>query len=285
LLAAACLASPASASDRIKVVASFSILGDLVKNIGGAHVDVVDIVGPNGDPHVFDPSPNDANLIADARIVVVNGLGLEGWLDRLITVSNKQAVVIVATEGIRPRTNGVDRSKDDPHAWQSVPNVEIYAANIRDALIKADPGSKSDYDANCAAYLARLTELDQEIKSTIAAIPPDRRSVLTEHNAFGYFSDTYGIAFAGLQGVSTDAEPSARDVAMIIRQIKEKKIAALFLENIVNPAQLRRIAEETGVKIGGTLYSDALTEASGKASTYIDLMRHNIQTIGAALKD
>jgi zinc/manganese transport system substrate-binding protein len=163
--------------------------------------------------------------------------------------------------------------------------LKIYAANIRDGLIRVDPGSKSDYDANYAAYLARLTELDQEIRNTIAAIPPDRRSVLTNHNAFGYFSDAYGVAFTGLQGVSTDAEPSARDVASIIRQIKERKIAALFLENIVNPAQLRRIAEETGVRIGGTLYSDALTEASGAAPTYIDLMRHNIQTIGAALKD
>ena len=285
LLAAACLASPAAAFDRIKVVASFSILGDLVKNIGGAHVEVADLVGPNGDPHVFDPSPNDASLIADARIVVVNGLGLEGWLNRLFTASKKQAVVIVATEGIRPRTNGVERSKDDPHAWQSVPNIEIYAANIRDGLVRVDPGSKSDYDANYAAYLARLTELDQEIRHSIAAIPSDRRSVLTNHNAFGYFSDAYGVAFTGLQGVSTDAEPSARDVASIIRQIKERKIAALFLENIVNPAQLRRIAQETGVRIGGTLYSDALTEASGAAPTYIDLMRHNIQTIGAALKD
>lgn len=285
LFATACLASPASALDRIKVVASFSILGDLVKNIGGAHVEVADLVGPNGDPHVFDPSPADASLIADARVVVVNGFGLEGWLNRLFTASKKQAVVIVATEGISPRTNGVERSKDDPHAWQSVPNVEIYAANIRDGLIKADPGNKSDYDANYVAYLARLTELDQEIRRTIAAIPPDRRSVLTNHNAFGYFADAYGVAFARLQGVSTDAEPSARDVASIIRQVKEGKIAALFLENIVNPAQLSRIAEETGVKTGGTLYSDALTEPSGEAPTYIDLMRHNVRAIGAALKD
>jgi zinc/manganese transport system substrate-binding protein len=284
LFAAACFAGPSSASDRIKVVASFSILGDLVKNIGGTHVEVVNLVGPNGDPHVFDPSPKDAGLIADAGIVVVNGLGLEGWLNRLVNVSNRQAPVIVATEGIQPRTIDAERSKDDPHAWQSVPNVEIYVANIRDALIKADPGNKSDYEANYASYRARLTELDQEIRSTIAAIPPDRRSVLTIHNAFGYFSDAYGIAFAGLQGVSTDAEPSARDVAMIIRQIREKKIAALFVENIVNPAQLKRIAEETGVRTGGTLYSDALTEANGAAPTYIDLMRHNIQTIGAALR-
>lgn len=285
LFAATCFAGPASASNRIKVVASFSILGDLVKNIGGAHVEVVDLVGPNGDPHVFSPSPTDASLIADARIVVVNGLGLEGWLNRLITASNKQVAVVVTTEGVKRRANSVDPTQDDLHAWQSVPNVEIYAANIRDGLINVDPGNKSDYDANYAAYLAQLTKLDREIRSTIAAIPPDRRSVLTTHDAFGYFSDAYGIAFIGLQGVATDTEPSARNVASIIRQIRERKIAALFLENIVNPAQLRRIAEETGVKIGGTLYSDALTEASGVAPTYIDLMRHNVQTIGAALKD
>jgi zinc/manganese transport system substrate-binding protein len=285
LLTAACLVGPAFATDRIKVVASFSILGDLVKNVGGAHVEVVNLVAPNGDPHVFDPSPKDAGLIADARLVVVNGLGLEGWLDRLIEVSSRRAPVIVATEGIKPRTIGVDRAKDDPHAWQSVPNVEVYVANIRDALIKVDTAHKSDYEANCAGYLAQLGDLDREIRSTVAAIPAGRRSVLTVHNAFGYFADAYGIAFAGLQGVSTDAEPSARDVAMIIRQIREKKIAALFVENIVNPAQLRRIADETGVKAGGTLYSDALTEASGAAPTYIDLMRHNIRTIGAALKD
>ena len=130
-----------------------------------------------------------------------------------------------------------------------------------------------------------MTELDQEIRDAVATIPPDRRSVLTDHDAFGYFSDAYGIRFAGLQGVSTDAEPSAVDVASMIRQIKGRKIAALFLENIVNPAQLSRIAEETGVKIGGTLYSDALTEANGAAPTYIDLMRHNIETIGTALKN
>ncbi len=168
---------------------------------------------------------------------------------------------------------------------KSVANVEIYATNIRDALIKADPANKSDYDANYTAYRARLTELDREIRTTIARYSPDRRSVLTNHNAFGYFSDAYGVAFAAVQGVSTDAEPSARDVAAIIRQIKASKIAALFLENIVNPAQLRRIAEETGVKTGGTLYSDALTDASGEAPTYIDLMRHNVRAIGAALKE
>ena len=284
LLAAACFAGPASALDKVKVVASFSIMGDFVKNIGGAHVDVTSLVGPNGDPHVFEPSPADARLIADAKIVVVNGLGLEGWLNRLIAVSNKQALIVVATQGVTPRGREDDRTRHDPHAWQSVANAKIYAANIRDGLIAADPANKADYESNYSAYLSKLTALDQEIRDTVMTIPPDRRRVLTNHDAFGYFADVYGIAFVGLQGMSTDAEPSARDVASTIRQIKEQKITALFLENIVNPAQLKRIAEETGVRIGGILYSDALTEAGGEAPSYIDLMRHNIKALGAALR-
>jgi zinc/manganese transport system substrate-binding protein len=279
------LVSPAFAQDKIKVVATFSILGDLVSNIGGDHVEVATLVGPNGDPHVFEPSPSDASLITDAKIIVVNGLGLEGWLNRLITVSKRQAVVVVATQNIKPRPNEVEREQNDPHAWQSVANVEVYIANIRDGLIAADPGNRADYEANYAAYDAKLIELDQEIKATVATIPQDRRSVLTVHHGFGYFADAYGVAFAGLQGVSTDAEPSARDVASIVSQIKANKITAVFVENIVNPALLKRVAEETGVRIGGILYSDALTEAAGEAATYIDLMRHNIRTLNAALKD
>ena len=284
LLAAVCCAGPASAADRIKVVASFSILGDLAGNIGGAHVEVVNLIGPNGDPHVFEPSPADASLITDARMVVVNGFGLEGWLNRLIAVSNKRALIVIATQGIAPRASEADRTRLDPHAWQSVVNAKIYAANIRDGLITADPANKADYESNYSVYLARLTALDQEIRDSVASIPPDRRRVLTNHDAFGYFADSYGIAFIGLQGMSTDAEPSAGDLASTIRQIRQQKITALFLENIVNPAQLNRIAAETGVQIGGTLYSDALTDAGGQAPTYIDLMRHNIRTLSAALK-
>jgi zinc/manganese transport system substrate-binding protein len=285
LFAATMFVSPASASDKIKVVATFSILGDLVRNIGGSHVEVTTLVGPNGDPHVFEPSPADASRITDAKIIVVNGLGLEGWLNRLITVSERQAVLVVATQGIKPRMRGVEREQNDPHAWQSVPNVEVYAANIRDGLIAADPADKADYEANFAAYDARLIELDRDIRQTVADIPQDRRTVLTVHSGFGYFSDAYGIAFVGLQGVSTEAEPSARDVAAIVRQIKENRIAAVFVENIVNPALLKRVAEETGARIGGTLYSDALTDAGGDAPSYIDLMRHNLRTLNAALKD
>ena len=225
LLAAACFAGPAAALDKVKVVASFSIMDDFVKNIGGAHVDVTSLVGPNGDPHVFEPSPADAGLIADAKIVVVNGLGLEGWLNRLIAVSNKQALIVVATQGVTPRGREDDRTRHDPHAWQSVANAKIYAANIRDGLIAADPANKADYESNYSAYLSKLTALDQEIRDTVMTIPPDRRRVLTNHDAFGYFADVYGIAFVGLQGVSTDAEPSARDVASTIRQITKSSCA------------------------------------------------------------
>jgi zinc/manganese transport system substrate-binding protein len=193
-------------------------------------------------------------------------------------------VVVVATQGIKPRTRDAAHGQNDPHAWQSVANVEVYIANIRDGLIAADPANRTDYEANYAAYDSKLIALDREIKQMIAAVPQDRRTVLTVHDAFGYFSDAYGIAFVGLQGVSTDAEPSARDVAAMVRQIKDNEIAAVFVENIVNPALLQRVAAETGAKVGGILYSDALTDAAGEAPTYIDLMRHNIQTLVAALK-
>lgn len=284
LVVAVCFSGPSWAADKVKVVASFSILADLVKNVGGDHVEVTTLVGANGDPHVFEPSPADASLITNAKMVVVNGLGLEGWLNRLITASNKKVLVVVATQGVTPRTIEDEGSRYDPHAWQAVSNAEIYAKNIRDALILADRTNKADYIDNCDAYLARLTALDREIRDTVTTIPPSRRRVLTDHDAFGYFSASYGVAFLALQGVSTDAEPSAMDVASVIRQIKEKKVSAVFLENIVNPAQLNRIAEETGIKIGGILYSDALTEAGGQAPTYIDLMNHNLKTLSDALK-
>ncbi len=288
LIAAAFITGPAAAQGPVKgpvkVVASFSILGDFVKNVGGVHVDVADLVGPDGDPHVFEPSPADASLVTAANMVVVNGLGLEGWLDRLVAAANPHALVVVATRGITPRQRADDSARQDPHAWQSVTNAKVYVTNIRDGLIAIDPANRADYEANCAAYLAKLDLLDRTIRDAILTVPPDRRRVLTNHDAFGYFSDSYGIAFIGLLGVSTDAELSAGDLATTIRQLREHKGTGLFLENIVNPVQLKRISEETGVAIGGTLYSDALTTAGGEAPTYIDLMQHNIRTIVSALK-
>jgi zinc/manganese transport system substrate-binding protein len=275
--------------ERLKVVATFSILADLVKNVGGDRIELVTLVGPNGDAHVYAPTPGDARKVAEARVVFSNGLGFEGWIARLIRASGTKAPVVVASRGVKPRQAGGDHGHDhghggsDPHAWQSVPNAKVYVANIRDALVTADPAGKAVYEANAAAYLARLDALDREVREAIAKIPADRRKIITTHDAFGYFEQAYGIAFIAPQGVSTEAEASARDVARIIGQIKRQKIPAVFLENVTDPRLVKRIADETGAKIGGTLYSDALTDEKGPAPTYIDLIRHNVRTLSAAL--
>jgi zinc/manganese transport system substrate-binding protein len=282
-------AASARAQDKLHVIASFSILGDLVRNVGGERVQVGILVGPNGNAHVYAPSPGDARSVADAKLVFVNGLGFEGWLERLVKASGTKAPIIVATKGIKPLERVGERGHDhdhgtaDPHAWQSVANAKVYVANIRDAMIAADPAGKDVYAANAAAYLARLDALERE-REVIAKVPADRRRVITSHNAFGYFQDAYGVAFTAPQGVSTEAEASARDVAAIITQIKKQKIPAVFLENVTDPRLVQQIARETGAKIGGTLYSDALTDDKGDATTYIDLIRHNLKQLAAALE-
>lgn len=296
LVIAACLlsfglAAPAAAQDKaqdkVKVLATFSILADLARNVGGDRVEVTALVGPNSDAHVYAPAPADAKKVADARIVVTNGLGFEGWMSRLVKASGTRAVPVVATKGIQPRkqAGGHGHSHDtaDPHAWQSVANAKIYVGNIRDALIAADPAGTSAYEANATAYLAQLDALDREVKAAVAAIPADRRKIITSHDAFGYFKQAYGVDFIAPQGVSTESEASARDVARIITQIKRQKIPAVFLENISDPRLIKQIGDETGARIGGTLYSDALTDEKGPAPTYIDMMRHNIRTLSAAL--
>lgn len=293
VIAAALLAlvSPAKAQDKLPVVASFSILGDLVANVGGDRVAVRSLVGPNGDAHVYSPSPADAKTLSEAKVVFTNGLGFEGWIGRLIKSSNTRAPNVVAAKGIKPRkvadahghSHGHSHGDGDPHAWQSVPNVKIYVGNIRDGLIAADPAGKATYEANAGSYLAKLDALDREVRETIAKIPAERRKIITTHDAFGYFKDAYGVEFIAPQGVSTESEASARDVARLIQQIRKQKIPAVFLENVSDPRLLKRIADETGAKIGGTLYSDALTDEKGDAPTYIDLIRHNIRALSAAL--
>ncbi|WP_425105196.1 metal ABC transporter substrate-binding protein [Ancylobacter sp.] len=304
------LALPAAAQDaapKIPVVASFSILGDLVKEVGGDRVAVTTLVGPNGDAHVFQPAPADAKKVAAAQIVFVNGLGFEGWIDRLVKASGTKAEIVVATKGITPREMADEDEDDhaaqghkdhdhakkgehdhdhggiDPHAWQSVANAEIYVANIRDALIAADPAGKAAYEANASAYTAKLEALDAQVKAAMAAIPESRRRIITSHDAFGYFGAAYGIEFIAPQGVSTESEASAKDVARIIRQIKAENIPAVFMENISDPRLVKRIAKETQAKIGGELFSDALSDDKGPASTYIDMMKNNITQLSSAL--
>ena len=309
---ASAIGAPARAEDaapaqKLPVVASFSILGDFVKEVGGARIALTTIVGPNGDAHVYQPTPADAKAMAAAKVVFVNGLGFEGWLDRLVKASGTKATIVVATTGITPRTgfedhddapagkkdkhgHGKDADKDahghggiDPHAWQSIANAKVYVANVRDGLIAADPAGRDTYTANAAAYLARLDTLEGEVKSALARIPEAQRRIITSHDAFGYFGEAYGLVLIAPEGVSTESEASAKDVARIIRQIKAQKIPAVFVENITDPRLTQRIARESGAKVGGELYSDALSDDKGPASTYIDMMRSNVRELSSAL--
>jgi len=274
------LASPLHATEQLKVVASFSILADFVRNVGGDRINLTTLVGADSDVHVYTPAPSDAKRIADAKLVVVNGLGLEGWLPRLVQSSGSKAQVVTVSAGIAPLKLG---SAADPHGWQSVPNAKIYVTDIANALAAADPDDAEFFRAQAKAYLEKLETLDREVREAVAKIPQERRKVISTHDAFGYFAAEYGVQFIAPLGVSTETEPSARDIATIIGQIKAQKIPAVFLENISDDRLIRRIAAETGSKVGGTLISDGLTGEKGPAPTYIDMVRHNIKALTSAL--
>ncbi|MGY2048666.1 metal ABC transporter substrate-binding protein [Methylobacterium sp. JK268] len=281
--------APAAAAP-LKAVASFSILGDLVHQVGGDRVAVSVLVGPNGDAHTFSPSPSDARKLADAQLVVVNGLGFEGWIDRLVKASGTKAPIVVASAGVAPIREedehghgGQGAHPIDPHAWQNVANAKLYVAAIRDGLVRVDPEGRATYEANAGAYLAKLDALDAEVRAGIAAIPEAGRKVITTHDAFGYFAKAYGMQFIAPQGVSSDSEATARDVARIIAQVKRETIPAVFLENIADPRLMQQIARESGAKAGGRVFSDALSEPDGPAATYIAMMRHNLREFTAAL--
>jgi zinc/manganese transport system substrate-binding protein len=293
---AAFVVTPAAA-EPVKALATFSILGDLVRQVGGDRVTVQTLVGPDGDAHVFSPAPADAKKAADAAVIFENGLGLEGWIGRLAKSSGAKGAVVIASNGVAPQKmeeeeegghshghdHGHGHEVTDPHAWQSVPNAKLYVANIRDGLIAADPEGKATYEANATAYLATLDALDAEIRASLAKIPAERRKIITSHDAFGYYGKAYGVEILSPQGVSTEAEASAKDVARIIRQIKAEKIPAVFVENITDKRLVERIAKETGAAVGGTLYSDALSGPDGPADTYVDMMRSNLRELTAAL--
>jgi zinc/manganese transport system substrate-binding protein len=277
-------AARAQTPGKLPVVASFSILGDFVKEIGGDKVEVKTLVGPNGDAHVYQPTPSDAESFKSARLIVVNGLHLEHWFDRLHSASGDRAAVVVATKGVKPLLDEENGRKGvDPHAWQSIANAKIYVANILAGLVDADPGDADYFRARAKNYDAALDETEAEVRAAVAAIPPENRKIITTHDAFGYFGQAYGFAFIAPQGLSTDSQPSARDIALLIAQIKREKVPAVFLENISDPRLMERIAKESGAKIGGDLYSDALSPPEGPAGTYINMMEHNIVALKKAL--
>lgn len=284
---ASMMAAPVSAQP-LPVVTSFSILADLVKVIGGSHVEVTSLVGPNTDAHVFDPTPADAKRLANAKLVVINGLGFEGWMDRLIKSSGYRGSVIVASRGVKTIQEAAGHGHQhghshshaaDPHAWQNPLNVKQYVQNIRIALAAAKPAAAKEFEERAQAYSRDLDALDQSIRERLKPIPVAQRRVVTSHDAFGYFAAAYNVKFYPLQGLSTGSEPSAADVVRIIDQIKKNKVSAIFVENISDARVLERITKESGARIGGTLYADALSAPGTAVDTYLKLIEHNAATI------
>ncbi|MEX0284780.1 MAG: zinc ABC transporter substrate-binding protein [Paracoccaceae bacterium] len=318
----------AVAADPTRVVATFSILGDMVERIGGEHVTVSTLVGPNGDGHVYQPTPSAARDVSQAEVLIFNGLEFEGWLDRLVEASNFSGELVVATAGIEPIAfeeghddhddhsddkhddhddhaedkhddhddhegeNHADHGDDhhghnhgvfDPHAWQSLTLAVTYVDNITAALAKADPANAASFYENRAAYVAEIEALNAEISTLFGALPEDKRTVVTSHDAFQYFGKEYGLTFLAPQGLSTESDVSAKDIAELIEHMREDGISAVFLENITDARLLEQIANETDATIGGTLYPGALSDADGPASTYLDMIRHNASTLAAAL--
>jgi len=314
LLSACAPATPSatSASGRLRVVATFSVLGDLVSNVGGDAIELTVLVGPDSDTHTYEPSPSDSAALAEAQVLVENGLELESWLDELVTASGSQATRIVAAEGISARTaehaeehegeehegeehegeehegeEGHEHGEFDPHIWQDVANAMQMVRNIEAGLSAADPDNAAVYQSNARAYLDTLEELDTYIRSQAGSLPEDRRRIVTNHNALGYFGAAYGFTLVAdvLGTASTEAaEPSAQALAALADRIRNENVAGIFTENMVNTALADTLSRETGVAIGGALYTDALSAPGGKADTYVAMMRANIDTLVTALK-
>jgi zinc/manganese transport system substrate-binding protein len=275
----------ASAQTPIPVTTSFSILGDLVRVVGGDRVVVTALVGPNEDAHVFEPKPADAKAILQAKLVVINGLGFEPWMGKLVQSAGYKGASVIASTGVQPRKMEDDGHViTDPHAWQNPTNVIFYANNIRKALAQLDPAGAATYQANTSAYVAELQALDTWATTQFAAVPADKRKVITSHDAFGYFAAHYQLKFLAPQGVSTDGEASAKQVASLIRQIQREKIKAVFLENMANPKLLAQLSKEANVVPGDTLYADALSALDQPGATYLKMARHNITALVAGLQ-
>ena len=275
-MAAVATSAEPAAAPVLKVVATFSILADMVREIGGQAVEVSALVGPNADAHVYEPTPADVRRVARADVVVANGLRFEGWIDRLIASSGYRGKVVVASAGIVPLQLG---GGADPHAWQSLANGQRYAETLRAALVAAAPQRSAEINARAASYVARMAALDEDTRNRIAALPESRRRVITSHDAFGYFAAAYGVRFIAPRGWTTGSEPSAETVARIVRQARETQASALLVENISDPRLIERIAREAHLKVGGELYSDALSAPGTAADTYIHMFEHNVRTL------
>lgn len=298
LMLGVALVPDAAAQEKLPVVASFSILADMVRQIGGERVQVTTLVGPDGDAHVFQPSPADARTLTAAKVLVVNGLGFEGWMGRLVRASGFPGITVTASDGVKPREmaepheHGKGRTQKgaarppavtDPHAWQDLANGQLYAANIAKGLAAADPAGAAAYEQSLAAYSTRIGALDGDVRARIGAIAPGKRKVITSHDAFGYFGAAYGVTFIGAVGLSTEAEASAADIARIVRQMRRDAVRAVFVENMTDARLIAQIAREADGAAGGTLYADALSPKDGPAPTYLGMFEHNVKQLVAGM--
>lgn len=284
-------ALPAHALTRepIPVAATFSILGDMVKEIGGERVRLTTIVGPNMDAHGYEPTPKDAKALNEAKVLVLNGLDFEPWLPRLVEASGFKGRQVLASDGVQVRHLGKGeshsgRAEVDPHAWQDLNNGKIYVRNIAAGLSKADPRNAAYYEGRATGYLARMKSLDTEVRAAMASIPPERRRVISSHDAFGYFGAAYGIEFIPLAGLSNQSEPSAGELAKLIESARQANVSGIFIENMGNPALAQQVARETDTLMGGTLYSDALGPADAPAATYLGMLSWNAGRLVYVLK-
>jgi zinc/manganese transport system substrate-binding protein len=291
------ITTTARATSAINIVASFSIIGDIVSNVGGDRVKVTTLVGPDSDAHAYEPTPAAAKAVRGANLVVVNGLGFEGWIDRLITASGYKGLVVVASTGVKPREMKDEHDHDhgkadahdkheatDPHAWQNLENGRMYVNTIAAALVSIDPEGALYYTERAAVYTKRLTDLETWARAEFSTIPKEKKRMITSHDAFGYLSDTFDIEILSPMGIGTGKEPTAGGVKKLIRQIKKEKITAVFVENISNPRMIQQIAKESGVKVGGELYSDALSGPTGPAASYTEMFKNNVTKIVTTMK-
>ena len=290
------IALPASAQVQLKAVATFSILGDLLAEVAGDKVELSVVVGPDIDAHAYQPRPSDARALAAAKVLVSNGLGFEGWIDRLAKAAPFKGKAIVATAGVATLKAGADHGHShgnshghshgqgpDPHCWQDVQRVRTYVANIARGLAEADPPNAAHYRERAQAFDRRLVELDAWVKEEIARVPADKRRAITGHDSFRYFASAYGVTFRSPRGYNTGSEPSARDVATLIREVREQRIKALFVENMTNPGLIDQIARESGAVVGPRLFTDALSGPDGPAPTYEKMMRNNVTALVAGM--
>lgn len=280
---------PATAWERGKlpVMASFSVLADMARQIGGETVAVTALVPPDSDTHEYQPRPSDLAALHDARLVLSNGLGLDRWMERMCDAACGGAIRVVASAEVKPIVRagggGGGAGAADPHAWQDPRNGILYARAIAAGMAVAAPDQAATLRDRSERYQAAIAETDGWIERTLAAIPPERRKLITSHDAFGYYAARYRIEMHAVQGIDTEAEPSARGVASLVAQARRQRIRAVFLENMTDPRLARTLAREAGIALGGTVYSDALSSPGGPAATYLAMLRHNTTLFAQAM--